>query len=270
MRNLSPQEIAKMIDHAALKPYQTDKEIENECQIALKYNVATICVPSYAVKTCDKILSGSEVGVCCVIGFPHGNSTTNVKIQEALEAVLNGAIEIDMVVNIGKVLSADWEYVKEEILKIKKILQRIPLKVIFENGYLKDEHIIKLCEICSSLHVDFVKTSTGFAYVKNIYSLGGIEKKGANEEQVKLMREKSRVNIKIKASGGIETLDDIMKFYKLGARRFGTSSTEKIMEEALKKYLIEPKNQDSKENDCADCPTGVDCSSCSKRYNEEY
>lgn len=234
MRNLSPQEIAKMIDHAALRPYQTDKEIINECKIALKYNTASICVPSYAVRVCKELLKESDVKVCCVIGFPHGNTTVNVKVFEAIEAVANGATEIDMVVNIGKVKTGHKVYVFNEISAIKKAIHNIPLKVIFENCYLNEIEIKELCEICLKLQVDFVKTSTGFGYIKN--SLGIIEKRGADLEQVILMSKKtSHKGLKIKASGGIETLEDIERFYNVGVTRFGTSSTEKIMEEAFKR-----------------------------------
>jgi len=134
------------------------------CEIARKHKVATVCVKPYHVQKAKELLNNSSVGVCAVIGFPHGNSSPEIKALETEEVIRNGATEVDMVVNIGKVLSGDWNYVEKEIQTIVQITKKHKaiLKVIFENDFLKDEHKIKLCQICSKLNVEFVKTSTGY------------------------------------------------------------------------------------------------------------
>ena len=157
-------QIAKMIDHSLLHPTMTDKEIQEGLQIAKKYQTATACIKPYSIPQAKEVLEGTGVKVCPVIGFPAGNSTTEVKVFEATKAAEAGGVEIDMVVNIGKVLGGDWDYVTEEIRAVNEAVtsRDAILKVIFENDFLKDEHIIRLCDICSSLDVAFVKTSTGY------------------------------------------------------------------------------------------------------------
>src|SRR6186997_1172596 len=164
----SLRDLAKMIDHSLLHPTMTDDEIRKGCELSRKYDVATACVKPYAIPLAKEILAGSNVGVCPVIGFPHGNSATAIKAREADDAARAGGSEIDMVVNIGKVLGGDWEYVTAEIKAINDavVAAGAILKVIFENDYLQDAHIIRLCEICSSIGVAFVKTSTGYGFVR--------------------------------------------------------------------------------------------------------
>ncbi len=162
-------EIAKMIDHSILHPTLTDDDLRKECEVARKYNVASVCVKPYAVKQAVEHLRGSDVLVGCVIGFPAGNSSIPVKVFETETACKDGAVEIDMVINIGKALQEDWAYIEEEIKAVVDTSHRYGAitKVIFETDFItKDEQKIRLCEICSKAGADYVKTSTGFGFVK--------------------------------------------------------------------------------------------------------
>jgi deoxyribose-phosphate aldolase len=229
---VSLRTLSKMIDHSLLHPALTDEEVVNGCKIAVQYDVATVCIKPYSIEMCKKLLQGSEVGICSVISFPHGNSVTSIKIKETEGALNSGASEIDMVVNIGKVLSGEWTFVSEEIKQINEtaLSHNSILKVIFENDYLNDEHIIKLCEICSNNSVAFVKTSTGYGFVKQ--PNGMYSYKGATDNHLKLMREHCSPGIKLKAAGGIRTLDDLLRVRSLGAERIGATATIAILEEA--------------------------------------
>ncbi|KAH8904682.1 deoxyribose-phosphate aldolase [Coniochaeta sp. PMI_546] len=231
--------IAKLIDHSLLHPTMTDAEIEEGLAVAKKYNVAAACIKPYSIPAARRALAGTDVLICSVIGFPHGNSTTSIKVAEAREAVLAGAHEIDMVVNIGKVLGGDWGYVHDEIKAINDMVTSTRvggqegfavLKVIFENDYLQDEHIVKLCKICTDLKVAFIKTSTGYGFVKQ--SNGFYSYKGATVPHLKLMKENSGPDVKIKAAGGVRTLDEFLYVMWLGISRVGASATVAIMEEA--------------------------------------
>jgi deoxyribose-phosphate aldolase len=230
--SISLKSLAKMIDHSLLHPTMTDQAIASGCELACKYDVATVCIKPYSIKLAKSILDGSEVGVCAVIAFPQGNSTTAIKLQEADEAVAAGALEIDMVVNIGKVLGADWDYVSDEIKAINTTVVQAGgiLKVIFENDYLEDLHIIRLCEICSEHAVAFVKTSTGYGFVKQpngFYSYAG-----ATDHALRLMRAHAASAVQIKAAGGVRTLDDLLRVRALGVTRIGATATREILEEA--------------------------------------
>ncbi len=230
MEKISELEIAKMIDHSLLHPTMTDEILKNECIVAEKYNVASVCIKPYAVKMAVELLKDTDVMVGTVIGFPHGSNTTAVKIFETEEAVKEGAVEIDMVVNIGKVLGEDWEYVKDEIRAVQKVckVNKAALKVIFENDYLEDDKFkIKLCEICSELGVDFVKTSTGYGFTKQ--SDGSYNYKGATDHDLKLMRKHTTKDVEIKAAGGVRTLEDTLKVRDLGVTRIGATATEAII-----------------------------------------
>lgn len=230
------RDIAKIIDHSLLHPTLTDEELIKGCELAKKYKVVSVCIKPYAVKLAAEILEGSGVLVGTVINFPHGNSRIDIKVLEAEQACKDGAVELDMVVNIGKVLSKDWNYVEREIKAIKEVTRKYDaiLKVIFENDYLNDDRLkIKLCEICSSLQVDFVKTSTGYGFVKG--SDGNYSYKGATDHDLALMRENSSAEVQVKASGGLKTLDDVLRVKKLGVTRIGTTATETIIEEAKKR-----------------------------------
>ena len=201
--------LAKMIDHSLLHPTMSDNDIAEGCALAKKYHVATACIKPYCIPMARDLLAGSGVGVCPVIAFPHGNSMTTIKVKEAEAAALAGASEIDMVVNVGKVLGGDWHYVSEEIKAINDavVANKVILKVIFENDYLEDNHIIRLCEICSEHQVAFVKTSSGYGFVKQ--SNGMYSYQGATDHHLQLMRQHSAASVQIKAAGGIRTLDDL-------------------------------------------------------------
>jgi len=230
-------EIAKMIDHSILQPTYTDADLKKNCEVAKKYNVASVCVKPYAVKAAKELLKGSDVLVGCVIGFPHGNSSIEVKEFEAKQACKEGAAEIDMVVNIGKVLGEDWAYVEKEIKTITDACHsnNAIVKVIFETDFLtEDKHKIKLCEICSKVKADFVKTSTGYGFVKG--SDGKFSYTGANEHDIKLMRKHAAPEVQVKASGGVRTLDELLKFKAMGVTRVGATATEVMIEEAKKRF----------------------------------
>ena len=231
----SLRSLAKMIDHSLLHPTMTDAEILKGCEVARKYDVATVCVKPYAVKMAKEALTGSSVGVCSVIGFPHGNSTTSIKVAETEQAIRDGATEIDMVINIGKALGGDWDFVRAEIEAVNRACVRngAILKVIFETDYLQDEHIIKLCEICSELKVAFVKTSTGYGFVKQ--PNGDYNYKGATEHVLKLMRQHCAPEVQRKAAGGVRTLDQLLKVRALGCARSGATATEAMLNEAKKR-----------------------------------
>ena len=232
MDNVTLTELAKMIDHSLLHPTMTDTDVREGCELAMRHHVATVCIKPYHIPMVKEIVGGSDVAICPVIGFPHGNSMTAIKVVEAESAVFEGGVEIDMVVNIGKVLSGDWDYVSTEIEAIHDAVMvgNAILKVIFENDYLQDEHIIRLCEICSEHEVEFVKTSSGYGFVKQ--ENGMYSYKGATDHHLKLMRKHSPDTVQIKAAGGVRTLDDLLRVRSLGVTRVGATATEAILAEA--------------------------------------
>lgn len=232
-------QLAKMIDHSLLHPTMTDDDVLKGIQIAKQHNVAAACIKPYHVPMAKKELAGTDVIICPVIGFPHGNSTTEIKVAEATEAARGGGTEIDMVVNVGKVLGGDWEYVVNEIRLINEavVAEGAILKVIFENDYLQSEHVIKLCQICTQLDVAFVKTSTGYGFTKQ--SDGSYNYIGATEEHLRLMRLHSGPKVQIKAAGGVRTLDDLLCVMSLGVTRVGATATVSILEEARKQGIRE-------------------------------
>ncbi len=228
--------ISKMIDHSLLHPTFTDEFLYSECLIAKELNVAAVCIKPYAVKMASEVLVNSSVKVCTVIGFPHGSNAINQKIKETESACKDGAAEIDFVVNIGKVLSEDWGYISNEIKLINDavISNNAVSKVIFENDYYtEDKFKIKLCEICNEHQVAFVKTSTGYGFVKQ--PDGKYIYKGATDHDLKLMREKCLPDIQVKAAGGIRTLDDVLRVKEIGVTRVGATATKTIISEALKR-----------------------------------
>jgi deoxyribose-phosphate aldolase len=233
------RDLAKMIDHSLLHPTMTDSDIRQGCELARQHDVATACVKPYAIPLAREVLAGSSVLVCPVIGFPHGNSTTANKVREAEEAARAGGAEIDMVINIGKALGGDWAYVRDEIKAINDVVvaNSAILKVIFENDYLQDAHIIRLCEICSEIGVAFVKTSTGYGFVKQ--PDGAYNYKGATVAHLKLMRAHCPPNIQIKAAGGVRSLDDLLLVRSLGVTRIGATATAAILQEARKRGIGE-------------------------------
>jgi deoxyribose-phosphate aldolase len=224
--------LAKMIDHSLLHPTMTDADILAGCDLAKRYNVATVCVKPYAVTMSAEAVAGSEVGVCAVIGFPHGNSRPDIKVSETLQAIRDGATEIDMVINIGKALGGAWGYVSDEIRGINHacVENAALLKVIFETDYLTDDLIIRLCEMCSAHQVAFVKTSTGYGFVKQ--PNGDYNYKGATDHHLRLMRAHSAQGVQIKAAGGVRTLDDLLRVRALGVTRSGATATAAILDDA--------------------------------------
>lgn len=232
-------QLAKTIDHSLLHPAMTDATIQEGLDISRKYGVATACIKPYSVTQAKQFLQGSNVGICAVIGFPAGNSTTAVKVFEATEAMQAGAHEVDMVVNIGKVLGGRWDYARDEIRAVNEAVVQAGglLKVIFENDFLKDQQIVKLCEVCSDLDVAFVKTSTGYGFVKQ--PSGQYTYTGATSSHLKLMRQHSKSSVQVKAAGGVRTLDDLLYVMSLGVTRIGATATVEILEEARRRGIGE-------------------------------
>lgn len=231
------QELAKMIDHSLLHPTMTDHELKEGCEIAKKYKVASVCIKPYAVKDAVRWLSGSDVLVGTVVGFPHGNSTIHIKKEETMQACIDGASEIDLVINIGKALQKDYEYIKDEIQEVIQVTDsnNAILKVIFENDFIPDDDIkIRLCEICSALKVAFVKTSTGYGMVKG--KDGQYNYQGATEHDLKLMRKYSAPHVQIKAAGGVRSLDDLLKVKSWGVTRVGATATASILNDAFDRF----------------------------------
>ncbi len=215
------EDIAKMIDHSLLNPVMTDEVLDEGLRVAVAYDVASVCIKPYYLKRCAEALAGTTVQPSTVIGFPHGGNPTSVKVVEAKQALADGGKELDCVVNIGKVLSGDWSFVKHDILAVAECTHEAgaKIKVIFENCFLEDLHKIKLCEICGEICVDWVKTSTG-------YGTGG-----ATIEDLTLMRRHSPARVQVKAAGGIRTLDSLLEVRALGVTRAGATRTVEILEE---------------------------------------
>ncbi len=235
----SIKSIAKLIDHSLLHPKLGDEELQAGCLLARQYDVASVCIKPYAVPLAREILAKSQVRVGTVIGFPHGSNHLEIKVKETERALADGAEELDMVINIGKVLSADWAYIAEEIRTINNILinNNGILKVIFENDFLTDKNYkLKLCEICNQQAVAFVKTSTGYGFVKQ--KDGNYNYSGATDADLVLMRNNCSKSVQIKAAGGIRTLDDLLRVRALGVTRVGTTSTKNILQEAKDRGYI--------------------------------
>jgi deoxyribose-phosphate aldolase len=218
-------DIAKMIDHSLLRPELTEDDIHKGCRIAVKYDVATVCCSPCNVSLVAKLLAGSDVKTTTVIGFPHGYNTTETKKVEAEQAIKDGALELDMVLNISKLLSGQYDYVKKDIQAVVEVAHRhnVLVKVIFENYYLTDEQKIKACWLAEEAGADFVKTSTGFA--------AG----GATLEDLQLMRENVSEKVQVKAAGGVRDLEMALKVREIGCTRFGATRTETIMEQCYKR-----------------------------------
>lgn len=214
-------DLAKMIDHSLLHPTMTDSTLEEGIRLALAYDVASVCIMPYYLKRCAELLSGSTVNASTTIGFPHGGHTTVIKVAETEQAVKDGCQEFDMVTNISKVLSGDWDYVTADIRAVTEVVHAAgqKVKVIFENCYLEDSHKIRLCEICSDLNVDWVKTSTG-------YGTGG-----ATMEDLALMRKHAAEHVQVKAAGGVRDAETLIKVREMGISRVGASRTKAMLDE---------------------------------------
>jgi deoxyribose-phosphate aldolase len=218
-------ELAKMFDHSLLQPVLTDADIDRGLAVAVEYNVASVCIKPYAVRRASKLLAGTTVAASTVIGFPHGGHLTRAKVFESELAIADGAVELDMVVNIGKVLSGEWNFVADDIRAVVEVAHRngAKVKVIFENAYLKDEHKRELCRICGEARADWVKTSTGYA------------ESGATIEDLKLMRECSPPWVQVKAAGGVRTFEKLLEVRSIGVSRVGATATKQILDEAKAK-----------------------------------
>ncbi len=236
-------DLAKMIDHSLLHPTMTDKDLQEGCALAAKYNVASVCIKPYAVKQAVEWLRGTDVKVGAVIGFPHGNSTTESKRYETELACKDGAVEIDMVVNLGKALSSDWDYVEADVNAVCDEAHKhgAKVKVIFENDYLtnggaglsSDDFKIKLCQLCERAGADWVKTSTGYGFVKQ--PDGSYNYKGATESDLALMRANVSAKVQVKAAGGVRDLDGLIKVRDLGGSRCGATATATMMDDYRKR-----------------------------------
>lgn len=244
-------ELAGMIDHSLLHPTMTDKEIEDGCRLAVQYRVASVCLKPYSVKRAVEILRGSGVLVGSVIGFPHGNSATEVKRYETEQACRDGAVEIDMVINVGKALGGDWDYVENEVRVVCDEAHRhsAKVKVIIENDYLASgggglsaaDLKTRLCQICERAGADWVKTSTGYGFVKQ--KEGGYGYQGATEPDLVLMRKACSPKVQVKAAGGVRDLDGLIKVRDLGASRCGASATAPMLDECRRREAAEKAGQ---------------------------
>lgn len=224
------EDIAKMIDHSLLNPVLTTGDFESGCRLALDYNVASVCILPWYLKRCAEILKGSTVKASTTIGFPHGGHTTAIKVAEAKQALADGGHELDMVVNISAVLSGKWDYVRDDINAVIDVTHAAgqKVKVIFENCYLQDEHKLRLCEICSELNADWVKTSTG-------YGTGG-----ATDADLMLMRKHTPARVQVKAAGGVRDLDALLRVRALGVSRCGATRTATMLDECRKRLGLPP------------------------------
>ena len=226
-RGYTLEQVAKTIDHSILKPEFTTADVEKGAAIALRYNTASYCIRPMDVSLVAKLLKGSDVEVCTVIGFPHGTTTTATKAFEAAEAIANGATEIDMVINVSALLSGDYDLVEKDIKAVVdaslKALSTASVKVIFETALLNDDLIIKACELTEKAGAHYVKTSTGFA------------SEGATLHNVKLMKQTVGDRLKVKSSGGVKTLEQLLDYMDAGVTRSGCSATEQVLEEFISK-----------------------------------
>jgi len=219
--NLTYLDVAKMIDHSLLNPTLTAADLDKGIALALAYDVASVCILPYALKACAERLAGSDVKASTTIGFPHGGHTTKIKVAEAVQALDDGGQELDMVVNISRVLSGDWQYVRDDIRAVIEVThaRNQKVKVIFENAYLNDEQKIRLCEICGELNADWVKTSTGYA------------PSGATNEDLILMRKHAPAHVQVKAAGGVRTLARLLEVRALGVTRSGATATATMLDD---------------------------------------
>lgn len=224
-RGYTLEQVAKTIDHSILKPDFTYSDVEAGAALALKFNTASYCIRPMDVAAAAKALAGSTVNVCTVIGFPHGSTTSATKVFETNDAIANGATEIDMVLNVSALLSGDYDYVEKDIRGVVEAAHSkgASVKVIFETAFLNDEQIIKACELTESAGADYVKTSTGFA------------SEGATTHNVALMKKTVGDRLKVKSSGGVRTLDQLIDYMDLGVTRSGSSATAQVLEEFVSK-----------------------------------
>lgn len=223
---LTPHDIAKMLDHSTLQPFLTDEDIRKGCELALRYDTASVCARPCDMPLVASLLRGSDVKVCTVIGFPHGTHRAAIKVAEAKQALADGCTELDMVINIGKLLGGDEDYVRDEIRQIVQVAHEAGalVKVILETCYLTDAQKVTACHLSEEAGADFVKTSTGYGT------------KGCTIQDLQLMRRSVSERVQVKGSGGIRDLDTVLSARAVGATRCGVSATAAIMAEAEKRY----------------------------------
>lgn len=223
---LTPHDIAKMLDHSTLQPFLTDEDIRKGCELALRYDTASVCARPCDMPLVASLLRGSDVKVCTVIGFPHGTHRTAIKVAEAKQALADGCTELDMVINIGKLLGGDEDYVRDQIRQIVQVAHEAGalVKVILETCYLTDAQKVTACHLSEEAGADFVKTSTGYGT------------KGCTIQDLQLMRRSVSERVQVKGSGGIRDLDTVLSARAVGATRCGVSATAAIMAEAEKRY----------------------------------
>jgi deoxyribose-phosphate aldolase len=246
------EQLAKMIDHSLLHPTMTDRDLEEGCELAVRYGVVSVCIKPHAVKRAAELLQGSGVLVGTVVGFPHGNACTESKRCETELACRDGAVEIDMVLNIGKALSGDWDYVERDVKAVcDEAHQRgAKVKVIFENDYLaqggaglsSDDLKRRLCQLCERAGADWVKTSTGYGFVKQ--ADGSYNYRGATEHDLALMRASCSPRVQVKAAGGVRDLDGLIKVRDLGATRCGATATAAMLDEYRRRELAEQEGRE--------------------------
>ncbi|MEY4971590.1 MAG: hypothetical protein RLZZ404_516 [Actinomycetota bacterium] len=226
-RGYTLEQVAKTIDHSILKPDFTYADVAAGAELALKYNTASYCIRPMDVVAAAKALAGSSVNVCTVIGFPHGSTTTATKVFETIDAIGNGAVEIDMVINVSALLSGDYDFVEQDIRAVVDAAHAkgASVKVIFETAFLNDSQIVKACELTEHAGADYVKTSTGFA------------SEGATTHNVALMKQTVGDRLKVKSSGGVRTLDQLIDYMDLGVTRSGCSATGQVLEEFIAKAV---------------------------------
>ncbi len=212
------KQLAKTIDHSLLRPELTRAEVIQGCELAARYHVASVCVKPCHVHLAWEVLKGSDVAVGTVVGFPHGSSTTSIKVAEALQALEDGATELDMVINIGELRSGNDDFVRQDIQAVVTAAKGHIVKVILENAYLSKEQIVRGCQLAEQAGAHFVKTSTGFA------------PSGATVEDVRLMRASVGPRVQVKAAGGIRTLEAILEIIDAGATRVGATATAAILD----------------------------------------
>ncbi len=220
-KTITFEQLAKVIDHSLLRPELTEADVIAGCELAAHYHTATVCVKPYHVRLAKEILKDSDVNVGTVVGFPHGSTHTIIKVAEAQQAIDDGAVELDMVLNIGQLRSGKTDYVREDIKAVCDIAhaRNVRVKVIFENAYLTNEQKITACQLCEAAGADWIKTSTGFA------------PSGATLDDLRLMRKNVSEKVQVKAAGGVRTLQALMDVIDAGITRCGATATAAMLEE---------------------------------------
>ena len=219
-----------MIAHSLLNPSLTTRELEDGCALAARYDVASVCIMPFYLARCAQLLAGTTVHASTTIGFPHGGHTTAIKLAEARQALQDGGQELDVVINISKACSGDWQYVRDELSALADTTHAggAKIKVIFENAYHDDAAKIRLCGICAEIGADWVKTSTGYAPT------------GATFPDLELMRQHSPASVQVKAAGGIRDLDTLLRVRAIGVSRVGATRTQAMLEECRKRLGLAP------------------------------